>query len=110
MPRPKKVLMQWKRKQLRGVSAKKRKEWYSDGKKYRIVWNAEYLGIDLTQHYGALYHASICPQIEGEVGWGRITSKGKIYRTLKAAQRACEAHKKESEAKNTRRTRKKRTR
>jgi hypothetical protein len=110
MPRPKKVLMQWKRKQLRGISAKKRKEWYSDGKKYRIVWNAEYLGIDLTQHYGALYHASIGPQTEDEVGWNRITSAGKIYRTLKAAQRACEVHKKDSEAKNTRRTRKKRTR
>jgi len=108
MPRPKKVLMQWKRKQLRGISAKKRKEWYSESKTYRILWVTECQGIDLTPHFGALYHA----EVQEETGWGRLTGKAKMYRTLKAAQRACEAHKTESEAKGarrTRRTRKKRS-
>lgn len=93
MPRPKKKVMQWKRKQLRGISAKKRKEWYTTDKRYRIIWNAEYAGIDLTKYYGSLFHASVYTSL----GWSRITGQVKFYRTLKAAQRACEAHKKNSE-------------
>jgi len=112
MPSPKREDMQWKRKQLRDISAKKRKEWYSEDKRYRIVWNAEYQGVDLTAYYGALYHAAVRPQHKDETGWCRITPQTKIYRTLKAAQRACDDHKnppKSKAAKSVRRPRKKRS-
>ncbi len=89
-PRTKSVL-EWKRKQLRGISAKKRKEWYDSTKKYRIVWNTEFNGIDLKEHYGSLYHASIRATTSVGPGWGRLPNSTRpFYRTLKTAQQACE--------------------
>jgi hypothetical protein len=84
----------WKRKQLRGISAKKKKEWYDSDKRYRIIWRTECVGVDIKEHYGSLYHASVRADMAGVLGWGRL-GKGppKYYRTLLTAQRACEAHK-----------------
>jgi len=87
-----KPVLEWKRKQLRGISAKKRKEWYDTTKKYRIVWNTECGGIDLKEHYGSLFHASVRAQTSCGPGWGRLPGTIRpFYRTLRAAQRACEA-------------------
>jgi len=86
-----KPVLEWKRKQLRGISAKKRKEWYDSTKRYRIVWSAEYAGIDLKEHYGSLFHASVRAQTSGGPGWGRLPGSTRpFYRTLKTAQQACE--------------------
>jgi hypothetical protein len=91
MPQPQ---LEWKRKQLRGTSAKKRKEWYDADKQYRIVWQAECAGVNLSEHYGALYQANRVERFESGMGWARLTNgPPKFYRTLKTAQRACNAHK-----------------
>ena len=74
--------MNFKRKQrIKGRTAKTYKEWYSDCGQYRISWRNEVFGVAMVPGYHACVRS-------GE-GWGFARRRG-LYRTLKAAQDACE--------------------
>jgi len=76
--------MNFKRKQrIKGRTAKTYKEWYSDCKQYRISWRSEVFDVAVSPGYHACVRS-------GE-GWGFAAKRG-LYRTLKAAQKACETN------------------
>jgi len=76
------MALNFKRKQrIKGRTAKTYKEWYSDCDQYRISWRNEVFGVAMVPGYHA------CVRSGG--GWGFARRRG-LYRTLKAAQAACE--------------------
>jgi hypothetical protein len=80
--------MDFKRKQrIKGRTAKTYKEWYSDCKQYRISWRSEIYGVAVTPGFFACVRAVRDPYGREEY-WGFASRRG-LYRTLKAAQRAC---------------------
>jgi len=82
--------MNFKRRQKTGRSAKVYKEWYDETKQYRITWRSEVAGVATTP----AYHACVlCQRPDGREYWDFAECR-RPYRTLNAAQKACEANQK----------------
>jgi hypothetical protein len=73
--------MNFKLKQIKGESRKKRKEW--NCKPYRIVWRSEAFGIKIPPGF----HALII-----ENGAQSFVERKGTYKTFGAAEKACERH------------------
>ncbi len=76
--------MNFKRKRVKGRSAKTYKEWHSDCGQYRITWRRQVAGVEVPPGYWAC-----CRCVADQEYWGYAYHR-RLYRTLKAAQKACE--------------------
>ena len=78
--------MQFKRKRIKG---KHYKEWYAEGRQYRISWQDQYAGVEILP----CYHACVrCVETDGYESWGFAGRRGR-YQTYNAAVKACKANK-----------------
>ena len=77
--------MEFKRKQrIKGKKAKHYKEWYAEGKYYRISWRNQRFGVDLIP----AYHACVrC--LHGDLEYWSFVGRRGTYQTLNAAEKAC---------------------
>jgi hypothetical protein len=81
--------MNFKRKQrIQGRSAKTYKEWYDETRQYRISWRSEVFDVTVAPGFYACVRAVRDPYGREEY-WGFASRRG-LYKTLKAAQGACE--------------------
>ena len=83
--------MNFKRKQIKGRSAKNYKEWYDETKQYRISWSNQVAGVAVTPCY---YACVRCVRLSDEdfTYWSFVGRRGS-YRTLKAAIKECQQNK-----------------
>ena len=79
--------MNFIRKKIRGQKAETRKTWLSP-EGYRIVWRNEACGISVPEGY----QASVRVDLPNGEMWDRVEYGKPFYRTMKAAQMACEKH------------------
>ena len=79
--------MNFIRKKIKGQNQKVRRTWMSEDK-YRIVWRSEAFGIELPAAFQATVR--IILPTGGEM-WDFVSSR-RLFKTLKAAQEACEKH------------------
>ena len=78
--------MEFKRKKKRGYNQKTCRFWFSeDG--YRIVWRCEAFGIELPPRFQATVRLMLP---DGREMWDFVGRR--LFKTLKAAQEACEKH------------------
>jgi len=87
--------MQFARKKKRGQSQKTRKTWYSED--YRITWRKEVFSVTVPARYEACVRIVI-PNFSGLAGefcemWDFVNAGRHLHKTMKAAQEACEHHK-----------------
>jgi len=75
------------RKKIKGQNQKVRRTWMSEDN-YRIVWRSEAFGIELPAAFQATVR--IILPTGGEM-WDFVSSR-RLFKTLKAAQEACEKH------------------
>ena len=77
--------MNFKHKQIKGVSAKHYKEWYDETRQYRVLWRNEAFGVAVTPGFYACVRCSR----PGSEYWGFVGRRG-LYRTLTSAMDACD--------------------
>jgi len=80
--------MQFKRKRIRGKTQKTYKEWRSDCGHYRVCWRNELPSLGSTRYYATVR----CNRGDGcDSGeFWEFAADRRPYRTLKAAQKACQ--------------------
>ncbi len=78
--------MEFTRKKLRGQNQKIRRTWLSE-ENYRIVWRKEAYGIEILPRYQATV---LVERPDGSRMWDFVSKP--LFKTLKAAQEACEKH------------------
>ena len=70
------------------ASRKLHRMWMDLGKRYRITWNREYMGITIAPHFHACVRCFLAPRDPREI-WDFVGAR-KPYKTLAKAQQACE--------------------
>lgn len=78
--------MNFVRKRKRGSRTKNRKYWFSE-EGYRITWRREVWGVQVPARYQASVRISLP---NGEM-WDHVSNQ-RLFKTLKAAEAACEKH------------------
>ena len=86
------VLMEFRRKKVKGQNRRVRRTWLSDDG-YRIVWRKEFYGVRLPPRFQACVRTLI-PCFGGELRpmWDFVNMKRRLIKTFKAAQEECEKH------------------
>jgi len=81
--------MKFKRRyKVKGRTVKTYKEWLDEGKNYRVSWRREVHDVEVSPGFFACVKC-VRSFTDREVYWGFAHKRG-LYRTLKAAQKACE--------------------
>lgn len=81
--------MKFKRKhRVKGKTVKHYKEWRDETDQYRITWRNEVYGVEVPGGFFACVRC-VQPLTNRTEYWGFANKRG-LYRTLKAAQKACE--------------------
>ena len=81
--------MQFKRKRIRGKTQKTYKEWRSNCGHYRVCWRNENPGLGSARYY-ATVRSDRGSVRDGSNEFWDFAADRRPYRTLKAAQKACE--------------------
>ncbi len=81
--------MKFTRRKKRGLSQKTRRLWLSESG-YRIVWRREISGVEVP----ARFQATVRLLIGEREMWDHV-SRRRLFKTIKPAQEACEAHEKQ---------------
>ncbi len=85
--------MKFKRRyKVKGRTVKTYKEWLDEDGRYRVSWRSKVDGIEVPPGFFACVKC-VRSLIDREVYWGFAHKRG-LYRTLKAAQKACETSEK----------------
>ncbi len=81
--------MKFKRRyKVKGKTVKTYKEWFDEERNYRIAWRTEVDGIEVPAGYYACVRC-VRSRVDRSEYWG-FAHKRVLYRTLNAAQKACE--------------------
>jgi hypothetical protein len=83
--------MDFVRKKKRGQDKRVRRTWFS-AEKYRIVWRKEAFGIPMPARFQASVRTEVPNNETWFAMWDHVDGKHHLYKTLRAAQDACEKH------------------
>ena len=84
--------MDFARKKLRGQNQKVRRTWLGGpGDTYKIIWRKEVEGVRVPARFQAMVRIVLARPDGVETIWDFV-SRQRLFKTLKAAQEACEKH------------------